>query len=361
MGHAIRIELLGEFAVFSGGTRVVLPTRKTRALAAYLALNAGKRLGRSMLCDLLWNDQPRCRARQSLRQALSSLRNSLGPGVLQCDEDTVLCRADAFECDAREFETSALNGNLAGAERAQLLYRGELLAECDIVEQAFVEWLQPERVRFRELARRVLGAILVNRCHDSELRAAVATASALLRLDPFDEAVHRTLMQLHVHGGRLNAALRHYHEFSRMLRREIGVGPEDETIALYERLAAKRSTDAGLNTLTEYTFVLEQLSQCVVVTDCSSRIVGWNRFAEERLGFTKDFMFGRTPTFLYAPARDQSIADDVLRTALQRGHWSSRVKLLAKDGHACYQTRTVQPLFDRQGLVIGAFGTGVPV
>jgi PAS domain S-box-containing protein len=89
--------------------------------------------------------------------------------------------------------------------------------------------------------------------------------------------------------------------------------------------------------------------------------VGWNRFAEERLGFTKDFMFGRKPTLLYAPARDQSIADGVLRTALQRGHWSSRVKLLSKDGHECYQTRTVQPLFDRQGLMIGAFGTGVPV
>jgi len=55
------------------------------------------------------------------------------------------------------------------------------------------------------------------------------------------------------------------------------------------------------------------------------------------------------------------LADNLLRTALQRGHWSSRVKLLSKDGHACYQTRTVQPLFDRHGLMIGAFGTGVSV
>ena len=329
MGSAIRVELLGEFAILGGGARLVLPTRKTRALAAY--------------------------------QALSSLRDTLGSSALQCDDDTVLCRADAFACDAWEFETLAHGGKLAEAERARSLYRGELLAGCEIVEPAFVEWLQPERTRFRELARRVLGSILVHRCDDAELREAVATANALLRIDPFDEAVHRTLMQLHVRNGRINAALRHYHEFSRMLRREIGVGPEDETIALYDRLAAQRSAVSGPNTLAEYAFVLEQVSQCIVVTDCSSRIVGWNRFAEERLGFTKDFMFGRKPTFLYAPVRDQSIADDVLRTVLQRGHWSGRVKLLAKDGHELYQTRTVQPLFDRQGLMIGAFGTGVPV
>ncbi|MEW6454458.1 MAG: BTAD domain-containing putative transcriptional regulator [Pseudomonadota bacterium] len=361
MGTSVRLAMLGEFAVFKGGSRVALPTRKTRALAAYLALNAGRRLGRANLCNLLWSDQPERKARQSLRQALSAVRLALGAATLECDEDTVLCRSEAFDSDVREFEALARSLSLAGAERARALYRGELLSDCSICEPAFVEWLQAERERFRELARRVLGSILLNRCEDPELNEAVATANALLRLDPFDEAVHRTLMQLHARRGRTNAALQHFQDFTRMLRREIGVKPEDETIALYDRLCAERASIAGVDTLAEYAFVLEQMAQCVVVTDCSSRIIGWNRFAEERLGFTKDFMFGRKPTLMYAPARDQSISDDVLRSALQRGHWSSRVKLLSKDGHECYQTRTVQPLYDRQGVIIGAFGTGVPV
>ena len=130
---------------------------KTRALAAYLALNAGKRVGRGTLCDLLWNGQPRRRARQSLRQALSSLRDTFGSTALQCDDDTVLCRADAFACDAWEFATLARSGKLADAERARSLYRGELLAGCDIVEPAFVEWLAP--VRDREWVAACFGTV----------------------------------------------------------------------------------------------------------------------------------------------------------------------------------------------------------
>lgn len=360
MDSTVRLTLLGEVSIFDGEKRIGLPTRKTRALAAYLALNAGRRFGRGNLCDLLWSGQPEKQARQSLRQALSALRNALGQDALQCDEDTVLCRTDAFVSDAREFEASARIDTLAGAERARLLYRGDLLADCDIDEPAFIDWLRAERERLRELARQVLGRILVNRCDDRQLNDAVVTANALLRLAPFDETVHRALMQLYARKGRTNAALQHFHEFSRMLRHEIGVVPEDETLALYERLRAQRASVPGLDTLAEYAFILEQTAQCVVVTDCSSRIVGWNRLAEEKLGFTKDFMFGRKPTLIYAPTRDQSISDNVLKSALQRGHWTRRVKLLSKDGHECYQTRTVQPLYDRQGAVIGAFGTGVP-
>jgi hypothetical protein len=50
----------------------------------------------------------------------------------------------------------------------------------------------------------------------------------------------------------------------------------------------------------------------------------------------------------------------LFRLACERGHWSSRVKLLAKDGRESYQTRTIAPLYDRTGALIGGFGTGIP-
>jgi hypothetical protein len=100
------------------------------------------------------------------------------------------------------------------------------------------------------------------------------------------------------------------------------------------------------------------MAHCVVVTDVSSRIVGRDRAAE--FGFSKDFMSGRKPTLVHALARDQSIADGVRKRALERGHWSSRVKLLSQDDRECYQTRTVQPLYDRQGTLTDAFGPACP-
>jgi PAS domain S-box-containing protein len=129
---------------------------------------------------------------------------------------------------------------------------------------------------------------------------------------------------------------------------------------LYDQLCVDRTGVNALGTLSDYAFVLEQQVHCVVVTDLASHIVGWNKAAETQFGFSKDFMFGRTPTLIYAPKRDQSLADNLFKLACERGHWSSRVRLLSKDGRECYQTRTVAPLYDRGGNLIGGFGTGVP-
>ena len=121
-----------------------------------------------------------------------------------------------------------------------------------------------------------------------------------------------------------------------------------------------RSTAPSLHTLYDYAFVLEQQMHCVVVTDAASHIVGWNKAAEAEFGYSKDFMFGRTPTLIYAPTRDQSLADNLFRLACKQGQWSSRVRLLSRDGRECYQTRTIAPLYDRTGALIGGFGTGIP-
>jgi PAS domain S-box-containing protein len=362
MNPEVRLTLLGDFSIRGPNESLPrLPTRKTRALAAYLALQRGRRFSRNHLCDLLWCGQTERRSRQSLRQALSAVRSAFGTKAIVGDEDFVICRPDSVTTDVDEFQSLARAGTLAAAHRAHAIYGGDLLRGQEIEEPAFAEWLQAERERLCGIARKIVGSILVDRCRDRNLIEAMDAARALLKLDPFDEGVHRTVMQLHAQGGRTNAALQHFQDFSRMLRREIGVVPEDETFALYESLTAQRASLPGLDTLDEYAFVLEQMAHCVVVTDASSRIVGWNRAAEAEFGFSKDFMFGRKPTLVYAPIRDQSIADGVLKYALERGHWSSRVKLLSMDGRECQQTRTVQPLYDRRGHLIGAFGTGVPV
>src|SRR5690606_28062355 len=68
----LTIQLLGDLGVARDGERLELPpSRKTRALLAYLALT-GRAFRREHLCDLLWEipDDPR----GSLRWSLSKLR-----------------------------------------------------------------------------------------------------------------------------------------------------------------------------------------------------------------------------------------------------------------------------------------------
>jgi PAS domain S-box-containing protein len=357
---AVGIKALGAFAAYDAhGQSLRLPTRKSRALLVYLALHPGRRFIRDCLAALLWGDQPDAQARQSLRQALSFLRGAAGDGVIVADSDWVACPAGCVDTDVRDFEQVAGLDTLDATEQADRIYAGDFLEGFELGQPGFDDWLGAERARLRDLHRRNLGSILIRRCRDGELSRAISAASALARIDPFDEEMQRTLMRLYVRQGRASQALAHFQQFSTFLRSELGVSPDGETMQLYDELCSDRAAPGALRTLADYAFVLEQQPFCLVVTDLTSRVVGWNRVAEEAFGFSKDFMYGQSPTLLYAPKRDPMLADGVFKRACEHGHWTHRVKLLSKDGREFEQTRTVTPLFDRSGALIGGFGTGM--
>src|ERR1051325_7847309 len=75
----LKLELLGGFvARFGDGRTCQLPTRKAEALLAYLARPTGRFHSREKLAALLWGETSEAQARQSLRQALASLRRATG-------------------------------------------------------------------------------------------------------------------------------------------------------------------------------------------------------------------------------------------------------------------------------------------
>lgn len=358
----VEVKLLGGLGLTGPeGVERKLPTRKARALAAYLAMHPGRRLHRAKLAALLWPEgEGGGAARHSLRQALASIRDALGGAVIIGEDEWVSCGNAAVTVDAIEFEHLTRAQTLDACEKAEQLYRGDFLDGFETGQPAYDEWLMFERERLRELAYRNLGRLLRQRIVAPELDAALATARQMIRFDPFDEAAHRSLMRLYVRQGRRPQAVRHFHGLSRLLRQELGVGPDQESVALYEEICCAPSAGNTPASLDRSIFVLEQLPCCVVVTDLANRIVGWNKIAEQQLGFTKDDLSGRSPTLLYAPARDQRLADQIFKIALANGKWSQRVKLLSKDGRVHHQIRTVTPLHDRGGHLIGAFGVGTP-
>ena len=361
MAEQIQLTLLGGLSITDPrGFERKLPTRKTRALAVYLAMHPGRTFPRAKLADLLWADEQEPAARHSLRQALSSIREMFGADAIVVDGEAVGFRDGAFAVDAITFERMTEDTTLAAAEDAERIYRGDFLNGHETDQPVFDDWMTVERERLREMARRNLGQLLVRRALDPDLDRAVVTARSLIRLDPFDEGSHRQLMLLYVRQGRSTHALRHFQWLNGWLRKELGAGPDAETCAMQEAIRARRIVAHSAGSLAESAFVLEQLPHCVVVTDLVNRVIGWNRSAEDQFGFTKAEMYGRTPTLLYAPARDQTLADTILKSALAQGKWSRRVRLLSKDGRTTYQIRTVSPLSDRSGNLIGAFGVGTP-
>src|SRR5262245_25429336 len=240
------LTLLGGFeARLDDGTTLGLPTHKYKALLAFLATPPGQAHPRDKLVAMLWGELPREQGRAALRQALWALRKALDggpPRAIVLEDDTVRLEQGVVRVDVTEFERAARSKEAPALAQAVELYRGEFLAGIAPREAPFEEWLIVERERLAELAVDALARLLVHQRAEGARQAAIATAQRLLALDPLQEAVHRTLMELHTELGRQGAALRQYQTCVSVLQRELAVEPEAETRALYQDILRRRGS-----------------------------------------------------------------------------------------------------------------------
>src|SRR5215468_11879312 len=127
----LTLTLLGGFrARLDAATPLTLPTRKAKALLAYLALSPSSPQPRDKLASLLWGSTLETTARTSLRQTLYALRKCLrdaGPRLLAVDGESVSLDGDAVTVDVREFEQRASEGTPSALAEAAALYQGEFL------------------------------------------------------------------------------------------------------------------------------------------------------------------------------------------------------------------------------------------
>jgi predicted ATPase/DNA-binding SARP family transcriptional activator len=237
------LTLLGGFqARLDPGPPLALPTRKSQALLAYLALPLGRSHARDTLAALLWGGARQEAARTGLRQALFCIRKALGDadGALRHEGDSLALEPAAVDADTASFERSVSVGTPGAWAQAAALYRGDLLSGFALEEAPFEEWLVGERERLRERALEALARLLVHQRRTGATEAGVQTALQLLALDPLQESVHRMLMQLYTDLGRRGAALRQYQQCVAVLQRELRIEPEAETKLLYQEILRRR-------------------------------------------------------------------------------------------------------------------------
>ena len=244
----LNIVLLGGFqGRVDASAPLMLPTRKSQALLAFLALPPGRSHPREKLASLLWGGMREPQARRGLRQSLFTLRKAVGgePPALLIDGETVALNPACVDVDVVKFERQVAEGTPAALERAATLYRGELLEGLALQEAPFEEWLLAERERLRELALEALAKLLRHQRTTEATEAALRTGLRLLALDPLQEPVHRAVMRLYVQLGRRASALRQYQICIGVLQRELRVEPETTTKQLYQEILRQRPSHAA--------------------------------------------------------------------------------------------------------------------
>jgi DNA-binding SARP family transcriptional activator/tetratricopeptide (TPR) repeat protein len=232
----LHIELLGGYSIaLAGEGPLILPTKKSQALLAYLAVPAGRFHAREKLTTMFWGDAPEALARQSFRQALASIRRLIGQAsrpILLSRSGAIALDADAVTVDVALLETALAEGTTEGMERLAELCKGEFLAGLTLNEPDFDDWHAFERNRINGLVVEGL-TILVDRQSSETPEAAIQTSRRLLAIDPSQERTQRTLMRLLLRQGQRAAALKQYQQCVGWFERELGVEPEEETRQVY--------------------------------------------------------------------------------------------------------------------------------
>lgn len=245
----LRIDLLGPPLVEVDSVALAVDTRKATALLAYLAL-AGGPVRRDALTTLLWPDAAPERARSALRRTLSTLRAALGGRWLETDREVAVLDLDDAWLDVRELRRllaeCATHGHpaaepcsrcLGPLRQAVALDRGPFLHGFGVRDSVeFDDWQQLVTQELRREVAVALERLAVALGAQGEAAEAIALARRRLALDPLHEPAHRELMRLLAAAGERGAALEQYRACVRLLDRELGVRPLDETSALYHAI-----------------------------------------------------------------------------------------------------------------------------
>ena len=219
----------------ASGTRVEITIKKAQALLAYLALHPGQGVPRDKLASLLWSDRGDAQAHGSLRQTLTVLRKAFEPtgsSPLIVENGEVSLDLESTEVDALAFAELCERGGIKDLEAAARLYRGDLLDGFALRDPAFEEWLETARRDYREIAISAFTRLLAHMTASGALEEGIALGQRLLRLNPLQENVHRTLMRLHAERGQPNTALSHFEDCRQLLEDELAVPPDADTLRL---------------------------------------------------------------------------------------------------------------------------------
>lgn len=241
------LTLLGDFCLSVDGVSIALPTRKAEALLAYLALHPDARHTREKLAGLLWGGHTDAQARHNLRQCLSHLRKALGSAatkIIDADQASIMLRSDAIEIDVGSLQQILNGGQSDLLQRADQICNGELLANLNLREEGFDDWLSQQREAARKLQSDVLLRVTGDLLANGDAEAAVAVALKLAHMDALDEAAQRLLMRAYAAAGQRSAALAHYQTTRVLLADELGIEPEADTLALRDEIKIATTTTA---------------------------------------------------------------------------------------------------------------------
>ena len=216
------------------------PRPRPLALLAILAVAGAKGLSRDRVLGVLWPETDEDKARQSLSQAIYSLRRDLGIDVAG---GGAVLRLDATQIssDVDDFRRAAGARNWS---EAASLYTGPFLDGFYLADAPeFERWAESERATLATQGIRAIENAAKASADEGRLEEAAEHWHHLTRLDPTNTRIAQHYMEALARLGDRAAAIAHGRAHADVLRRELETEPD----AAFERYAAQLRQAEGIS------------------------------------------------------------------------------------------------------------------
>ncbi|MCU0484811.1 MAG: AAA family ATPase [Anaerolineales bacterium] len=236
---SLKLALLGPPIIEIDGKAVKTDRRKAIALLAYLAC-AARPQTREHLATLLWPEYDRDSAYAYLRRTLWEINQMLGKGWLSQEREYVTLEATArLWLDTAQFEALKQSKSSAMEVLTETvsLYRGDFMEGFIVADTApFEDWQTRQAEYYRREYATALQKLIQAHRQRNEPEAALQYARRWLSLDELNETAHTVMMSLLAEMGDRAGAVRQYEACVKVLKNELGVQPQPDSLRLYEAI-----------------------------------------------------------------------------------------------------------------------------
>jgi len=248
----LTLKMLGPVEIFREFARPLAvdawTTRRARDILCFLASRRHHRASKDTIIDTFWGETDVEVVEKNFHPTISHIRKALNSNqllkqnfILYRDGDYQLNSELSYRIDLEEFDRLLAEGENArrvrqfdecvGAyQQAAALYRGEF------VQGSYEPWVDEQRSYYRERFLHLLQSLADVAEQREEWGESLHLAQRILHEDPFREDVHCMIMRAYVNLGNRGAAKEQYEVLSRLLERELGVGPGAETRKFFQTL-----------------------------------------------------------------------------------------------------------------------------
>ncbi len=235
----LQARLLGQFEVSVLGHLVVLPSRPTQSLLAYLLLHPNKSHRREKLAGQFWPASSELNARSNLRHELWRIRKALGPGaearVQSNDLGVTYCPQPGDQLDVDAFEACTEDEN-----STEVLLQAVSAYGGDLLPGFYDDWVILERERLQADYERKMERLLDHLLAEERWNEALKWGELWIASGGIPEPAYRALMLAQSGLGNVAGAIAQYHRCEEALSRELGVEPSKKTREVYEKIHERR-------------------------------------------------------------------------------------------------------------------------